>query len=192
MKFDNKSFSFIQIPETQFLESDIAGLTPPKNSRLSVRVWDTDNSCTAYYNKHFSLIDQLKEFILPNSGLQDKNYDIFWWKYVFHQTTSAYTILARHGGERDTEVVFAQWHSRRVCFEQFCLACRWKILFPRWHVEEKKRTEKWKGGTPSELPCSWNGTWQRRGFISKNGVFMVLSADRENSKVIDTVTLNLL
>ena len=114
---------------------------------------------------------------------------IFWWKYVFHQTTSAYTILARHGGERDTEVVFAQWHSRRVCFEQFCLACRWKILFPRWHVEEKKRTEKWKGGTPSELPCSWDGTWQRRGFISKNGVFMVLSADREN---IDTVTLNLL
>ena len=36
-----------------------------------------------------------------------------------------------------------------------------------------------------QVAVSCDGSWQRRGFQSKNGVFTLLSADKEHSKVIE-------
>ncbi|XP_070179258.1 uncharacterized protein [Littorina saxatilis] len=41
----------------------------------------------------------------------------------------------------------------------------------------------------TDVIVSVDGTWQRRGFSSKNGVVTVLSVNGQNSKVLDTVTL---
>ena len=47
-----------------------------------------------------------------------------------------------------------------------------------------------KAAIGEEVPVSCDGTWQRRGLASKNGVFSLLSADQGNSKVLDTVTMS--
>ena len=41
-----------------------------------------------------------------------------------------------------------------------------------------------------QVIVSCDGTWQRRGFQSKNGVFTLLSAEKENTKVLDTVQMS--
>ncbi|XP_070180326.1 uncharacterized protein [Littorina saxatilis] len=54
----------------------------------------------------------------------------------------------------------------------------------------KKAAADLKAAKGDQVTVSCDGTWQRRGFQSKNGVFTLLSADKQNSKVIDTVTMS--
>ncbi len=53
----------------------------------------------------------------------------------------------------------------------------------------KKAADEVKGAHGSEIPVSCDGTWQRRGFSSKNGVVTVKSVNGLSKKIIDNETL---
>ena len=53
----------------------------------------------------------------------------------------------------------------------------------------KKAADEVKGAHGSEITVPYDGTWQRRGFSSKNGVVNVASVNGLSSKIIDTETL---
>ena len=57
-------------------------------------------------------------------------------------------------------------------------------------IKTKVEVENPGQGKVSEITVSCDGTWQRRGFSSRNGVATVLTVDGMNRKVIDTVTLS--
>ena len=51
-------------------------------------------------------------------------------------------------------------------------------------------TEVRADATVADVTASCDGTWQRRGFSSKNGVATVMTVAGNNSKVMDTETLS--
>lgn len=57
---------------------------------------------------------------------------------------------------------------------------------------QKAATEVRRDATVADITVSCDGTWQRHGFSSKNGVATVLTVAGNASKVIDTETLQLL
>ena len=57
-------------------------------------------------------------------------------------------------------------------------------------AKEYRDDQKINDDDVAEATVSCDGTWQRRGFSSKNGVATILSVNQKKCKVLDTVTLS--